>query len=193
MNNTIFKDRKNGVYIECGANDGIRDSISWFYENHFNWSGILVEPLHEMMAKCKAARGDRNIFVEMGLGDMDGEIEIEVPDDNLDNSSIVMPESHRAQLKSVGYGRSFHKETIKMTSYANMIAKTGVKHVDLAIFDVEGYEDHILSSLVESNVLPEIMVVEKDWSDKDKLIGIVSGKYDVIKEFEHDIVFRLKA
>ena len=73
-----------------------------------------------------------------------------------------------------------------------MIKKTKIKNIDLAIFDVEGHESHVLKSVMESNVLPNIMVVEYDWSDKDELIKIVSPQYEVLKEFDHDIIFKIK-
>ena len=35
---------KNGYYVEIGANDGISQSNSLFFERKKNWSGVLVEP-----------------------------------------------------------------------------------------------------------------------------------------------------
>jgi FkbM family methyltransferase len=35
---------KNGYYVEIGANDGISQSNSLYFERKKNWSGILVEP-----------------------------------------------------------------------------------------------------------------------------------------------------
>ena len=103
-----------------------------------------------------------------------------------------MSETHRDTLRRLGYGRSFHKETIDVISYKTLLDIAHVSHVDLAIFDVEGYESHILSGLMRSQALPEVMVVEKDWSDRDELIRTVAEKYDIIGEFQHDIIFRLR-
>ena len=73
-----------------------------------------------------------------------------------------------------------------------MIKENNIKNIDLAIFDVEGFEDHILKSVMKSDVLPFIMVVEYDWSDLDSLIKIVKEKYDVIQKFNHDVIFKRK-
>ena len=89
-------------------------------------------------------------------------------------------------------GKSYRKEKIKVISYIKLIKETNVKNIDLAIFDVEGHESHILKSVIKSNVLPKIMVVEYDWSDKNELIKIVLDKYEVLKEFDHDIIFKIK-
>lgn len=192
LNENIFKNKENGTYIECGANDGHRDSISYFYEKNFNWTGILVEPLSEMMNKCKSCRSDKNIFIQKGLSDKNTILEMEIPNDNLDNASFNMSESHRNNLRKFGQGKSFRKEKIEVISYKNMINEANIKNIDLAIFDVEGHESHILKSVIKSNVLPKIMVVEYDWSDKNELIKIVSNKYEILKEFDHDIIFKLK-
>lgn len=44
LNNTIFKNKKNGVYIELGALDGVLYSNTKFFEDTLNWTGILIEP-----------------------------------------------------------------------------------------------------------------------------------------------------
>ena len=40
-----FINYENGFFIECGANDGVDQSNTWYYEKNLNWSGILIEPL----------------------------------------------------------------------------------------------------------------------------------------------------
>ena len=44
LNENIFKNKKNGVYIELGALDGILYSNTKFFEDSLNWKGILIEP-----------------------------------------------------------------------------------------------------------------------------------------------------
>lgn len=59
LNNNIFHNKKYGTYIEAGANDGVRDSITYFFYKNLNWSGFLIEPLAVMHNKCiTARRGD---------------------------------------------------------------------------------------------------------------------------------------
>ena len=44
LNENIFKNKKNGVYIELGALDGVLYSNTKFFEDSLNWKGILIEP-----------------------------------------------------------------------------------------------------------------------------------------------------
>ena len=45
LDKIIFKEKKNGVFIEAGADDFIISSNSLYFEEKYNWTGILVEPV----------------------------------------------------------------------------------------------------------------------------------------------------
>ena len=38
-------EQRDGFYIEAGANDGLNQSNTVFFERHRGWTGLLVEPL----------------------------------------------------------------------------------------------------------------------------------------------------
>jgi len=41
--NVIYKNKKNGYFIEIGGLDGITDSNTYLLESEYNWKGIIVE------------------------------------------------------------------------------------------------------------------------------------------------------
>ena len=49
-------DRDGGVFIEAGANDGVRQSNTYFLEKKRGWTGLLVEPVPELAAECRKNR-----------------------------------------------------------------------------------------------------------------------------------------
>jgi FkbM family methyltransferase len=53
---------KNGYYVEIGANDGISQSNSLYFERKKNWSGILVEPDKDNFRRLTRNRKKRNKF-----------------------------------------------------------------------------------------------------------------------------------
>ncbi len=59
LNKYFFKGKREGVFVEVGAYDGIKDSNSLFFERELNWSGICVEPLPEMFKKLMNNRNDK--------------------------------------------------------------------------------------------------------------------------------------
>lgn len=189
LDNFVFNKKVNGFYIECGANDGVTDSISYYFEKNYNWKGILVEPQHELMEKCKKVRSAANKFIEKGLGDKNIKLEMTIDVNNLDNGSFDLSDAHISELKRLGFGKEFRKEVIDVISYPTLINRNKIKHIDLAIFDVEGYENRILRSMMKSEILPDVLVVEHDWSSLQELIDIVEPKYKVFNKFPHDIIF----
>jgi hypothetical protein len=38
-----FYGKRNGFFVECGANDGQYLSNTWHLETRLNWTGLLVE------------------------------------------------------------------------------------------------------------------------------------------------------
>ena len=47
---------KNGVFIEVGANDGLTQSNTAYFEKNLNWTGLLIEPNNKQFLKCKENR-----------------------------------------------------------------------------------------------------------------------------------------
>lgn len=165
------------------------DSITYAFEKEFGWIGYLVEPQDVLFRKCVQNRNPQNRFFKCGIGPENKEIEIEIPIDNLDNASICLSESHRNELKNLGFSSQTKKEIIEIKTW-DSIVKEGIY---LAVLDVEGYENSILEHMMaHSDNLPKILVVETDWSDVEEMHKILDSKYMMIKKFKHDEVFFLK-
>jgi hypothetical protein len=47
-------------YVELGANDGINQSNTLYFEQFHNFTGILVEPVHKLFKSLKINRGRNN-------------------------------------------------------------------------------------------------------------------------------------
>ena len=55
-----YVDHDSGFYVELGANDGITQSNSLYFEKHRRWSGLLVEPAPHNYLKCLQNRSRDN-------------------------------------------------------------------------------------------------------------------------------------
>ena len=47
---------KEGIFVEAGANDGYKQSNTYFLEKYKNWNGVLIEPIPELYQKCLTER-----------------------------------------------------------------------------------------------------------------------------------------
>ena len=50
---TSIINKPNGIFIDVGAFDGIKDSSTLHLETYRNWIGILITPDKELAKKCK--------------------------------------------------------------------------------------------------------------------------------------------
>lgn len=193
LDKNYFKGKRNGVFFEAGANDGIRDSISFYFEKYFSWRGILAEPILPLFQACRKNRAADNYFFHGCIGECYKDVELTVPVDNLDNSSLCMTEEHKANLRSFGQGKQYIQYPSMMVPCPRLIWSSGFNHIDLFILDVEGYENKILYSMMMEKVFPEIMVVEFDWSSRQELLNILRPSYDLIAQGQHDFILKRKS
>jgi FkbM family methyltransferase len=61
LNEIIFNHRKNGTFLDIGANDGITYSNTYFFEKNLDWRGLCIEPLAPTFKKLES---NRNCILE---------------------------------------------------------------------------------------------------------------------------------
>ena len=49
----LFSGKKNGIFIEVGAADGVDQSNTLLLEIKYSWTGLLVEPISDQFNFCK--------------------------------------------------------------------------------------------------------------------------------------------
>lgn len=47
---------RRGYFIEAGANDGVKQSNTLYFEKYKGWRGILIEPIPNLAKKCRINR-----------------------------------------------------------------------------------------------------------------------------------------
>jgi FkbM family methyltransferase len=57
-----YLDYDNGYFVELGANDGIRQSNTFYFEKQHHWHGLLIEPILHNFLACKANRSPKNAY-----------------------------------------------------------------------------------------------------------------------------------
>lgn len=128
---------RNGFYIECGANDGINQSNTWYFEKYLNWRGVLVEPNYNVFEQLKKNRSKKNIFINKAL----------------------VSSSYKKKKISLVSNNLYSKINLSHYSKKNIIHAPAItldkifqekkirKDVDFFSLDVEGYEMHVLNGI----------------------------------------------
>ncbi|WP_160326689.1 FkbM family methyltransferase [Burkholderia sp. lig30] len=191
-----YLDFDNGVFVEAGANDGIRQSNSLHFESKRGWRGILVEAVPALYEECRRHRPHAQVVWSA----------LASPEQVPGNVTI-----RYAGLMSVVRGgmRSIEEEDAhidagcevqKLEAYeteapcatlSGILDQCGISHVDLLSLDVEGFEAQALAGLDLSRHRPTYILVEARYrADVDARL---LPYYDAVAELSHhDVLFRLR-
>lgn len=141
--------KNNGFFIELGANDGIKQSNTAFFEFFRNWNGILIEPSKNMFELCVSNRPRSKCYNYACVSDNFTDEEIS-GDFNGDLMSSV--NGNRLQ--------SFEKITVKTITLEKLLDQNNIKSIDLLSLDTEGYELNILKGLNLNKYKPTFIIIE---------------------------------
>jgi FkbM family methyltransferase len=179
-------DIERGFFVEAGANDGLAESNTRLFELERNWTGLLVEPIPFLAARCRRNRPTARV-AEVAL----------VPFD-FPRSVIRM---HYSDLMSVAAGargtarddrawaelgfrtpgnrperRMPRTLMVPARPLSTLLDEHGVRHIDLLSLDVEGYEPNVLRGLDLERHRPTYIVIEA-WSP-DEIDALLLGRYE---------------
>lgn len=152
--------KRNGIFLEAGANDGIFQSYTYQLEKDFGWTGVLVEPSvnafqscvnNRVNSKCINAALTNDPSIREIYGDFDG--------------------NPMSSVKGERLGRSphYHAKALTLTAIFNEYFID--KQVDLISIDVENYEYEVLSGLDYAKYSPTFILAE-----------IYTNKFDKVKK-----------
>lgn len=174
--------KKNGIYIECGASDGITYSNSLLLEKKYGWTGLLVEPIQDQFDALVKYRKDsiciRRILTsrkESGkkIHIVNAGPESIINDGEIENLSMSNNERMNIlELQKMIKGEEF----VKSISISELLDKYNFKEIDVFFLDVEGSEISVLNGLD---------------TEKHKINNIVveTGSIDSFKDYMHSIGF----
>jgi FkbM family methyltransferase len=152
-----------GVFIECGAFDGVTESSCKFFEESLGWRGINIEASPPIFERLVANRPSA-LNLHCALGALNGEVTFThvlhpVRGVNFGNGSIRHLEEHVRDLASSGC--TFQEFSgIPMITFRNLVTMLGIRQLDLMVLDVEGAELDVISGMMGAPALPQILCVE---------------------------------
>jgi FkbM family methyltransferase len=148
-----LKHVSNGFYIDIGAQDPVRDSVSLaFYKN--GWRGVHVEPTQQYSKNLRLSRPDEQVM-QVAISDEKCTLKFfEFPDTGLSTGDASIAALHMAN----GFAAvETEVLTISMDELLNQFSNREIHWLKI---DVEGHESHVLKSWNSSDVRPWVLVVE---------------------------------
>ncbi len=167
----LFKLKRNGTFLDIGANDGVTLSNTFALANNYGWTGLLVEAsptAYERMLKNYELI-DRDIDLQnVAIGKEDGVLEFYESGELLGKGDVSLVSSGvRSELdRWESLKIPFHKIKIPMISFATMLSRTRHTHFDLLSIDIEGMELDVLPQIDFKALKIQVAVIE--WNSKDE-------------------------
>ena len=130
---------KNGFYIECGANDGVNQSNTWYFEKKLGWKGVLIEPVESVFKELKKNRNEKNFFFQKALRPI--YFKEKVVELNLNENDSLTTRSKTDNIKR----KKIKVKTSNLNYILNKIEAPKV--IDFFSLDVEGDEFLVLKGI----------------------------------------------
>ena len=160
---SVFLKKAGGFYIELGANDGLAQSNTAFFEFERNWKGILIEPSEKGYLQCQKNRPSAICVncacVSHDFGD-DG------VQGDFEESSLM------GSVNGTRRGVDRSSLTCAVALTLDEILDTYMdssQEIDFMSLDVEGYELNVLRGLTLSKYRPKYMLIEVYATDFDEI------------------------
>ncbi len=168
LNEVLFKGKRNGIFLDIGAHDGVTLSNSCFFEKEMGWSGICVEPIPEVFARLQQNR--IATLVNACITDTDGDIaftRITGYPEMLSGITKNQDQKHldRINREIAEKGGSVKQILVAGISLRSLFMQHQVTHIDFVSIDTEGNELPIIESFPFDLVQPKIFLVENNNKD----------------------------
>lgn len=202
LNEEIFKNKRNGVFIDIGAHDGVTFSNTYFFEKELGWTGICFEPLANVFEIL--VRNRNCICINQCVADKDGQVAfiqatggdgvLAVTDNPINMLSGILDtydERHLARL-NVEIEMKGGKYTINYMPCCilnNQLKKYFFTHIDLLSIDTEGNELQILKTIDFDEFDIDIICVENNYGDQKIRDFLKTKGYNCIKVLTQDEIY----
>jgi len=167
----LFKGKRNGTFLDIGANDGVTLSNTFALANNYGWTGLLVEAspkAYERLFKNYELMEWQHDLQNVAIGKEDGELVFWESGELLNKGDVALVSTGiRSELKRWdAIHMPFEKITVPMISFATMLSRTRHTHFDLLSIDIEGMELDVLPQIDFKALKIQVAVIE--WNSKDK-------------------------
>lgn len=151
-----------GIFVECGAYDGLTECSCKFFEETMGWKGYNLEPVPWIFEKLRTNR-PHSTNLNFALSNTAGETNFKAVDHpqygtDCTNGSLTHTAKHNEWL--VENGCQFIEVPVKLLTWRDLIQQEAIAHIDLLVLDVEGHELFVLEGMKDCAVLPDVICIE---------------------------------
>lgn len=189
VNETFFKNKRNGIFVDIGAHSGIEISNTYFFEKTLDWTGICIEPIPDLFSELKKNR--KCICIQGCISDHVGKaqfIKFSSPNEWFSGLSDKYNPNQIINLEN--YGVREH-ELIEVDCFLlnDLLDSYDITHIDFLSIDTEGGEFDIISSIDFSIFQIDVITIEDNFNDSRFLPFLNSKGFEFVTKLEQDLIF----
>lgn len=183
----VFKDFKNGFFVDVGAHDGVTINNTLFFEKNDGWRGINIEPLAHIFEKLKLNRPEC-ININAAVDTLDGYAEFSNNTGRCEMLSGLKKYYNDLHIDRINrenkqYHGSVETITVKTRSLESIFSEHNVKHINYLSIDTEGAEFAVIKSINFDKVFIDVIGFENNYDHESGPIVeyLVSKNYKKIR------------
>jgi FkbM family methyltransferase len=190
---------KNGYFVELGANDGVSQSNTKYFELFKNWRGVLIEPHPGKFSECRKNRSKRSKCINAACvsssytGDSIQLLYSNLMTIALEGESDIQDRNQHAEWGGDFLTKSeivYEFSAPSRTLEAILLACHAPSTIDFLSLDVEGNEIEVLKGLDLTNRCFKYILVES--RELNTITGyLMPFGYAFVEQLSpHDYLFR---
>lgn len=193
LNENFFKNKKNGIFVDIGAHDGMTGSNSFFFEKFLNWKGLCVEPIpsvYETLVK------NRSCFCEQVAIWKENCVKkfkiIEGYSEMLSGLTDCYHDEHKKRIFNEirQFNQKENEILVNCVNINDLFSKFNLLKIDFLSIDVEGCEKDILESIDHSKYTIDFLTVENNYNDLSFREILKKSGFSLVKKLEIDEIYK---
>ena len=185
--------KKNGYFVDVGANDGISGNNTYLLEKEYDWKGICIEPLPEEFNKCKGCRSCL-CYKYAVYSKSDLKLNFCVSDllSGIEDTHLIKNKTQNfidPRFFKNNYKGDIIVETKTLTDILDK--SNAPQYIDYLSIDVEGAEVHVLNGIDFNKYTFGIIHIEHNWQKYRSEIRQIleNNKYLFLSENKCDDIY----
>jgi FkbM family methyltransferase len=190
-----FLNFRNGFFVEAGANDGVAQSNTLYFEKYQAWTGLLIEPIPDLATRCRQNRPgcivENCALVPFGYAAPT----IEMRYCNLMSLVKGAMRSEEADLAHVQLGSEVQRVAsyelpVPARTLTSVLEQHRITRIDFLSLDVEGFELSALQGLDLARYRPAFLLVEARFGNE--IDAFLKPRYERVAQLsEHDVLYQV--
>ena len=148
----FFQDKRNGIFVDIGANHYKINSTTYYLESDLGWNGIAVDAICDYKKEYELYRKNTLFFCFYISNRSDDMIDFYINEQNKRISTSI-------QDLAIKQGNSA-KVRIATITLNDLLAQTGIKHLDFLSMDIELSEPAALAGFDIQKYSPSLVCIE---------------------------------